>query len=331
MALLLRQAEIERLLTFKDAIHAVEEISELEFKKQVDMPSRLNSETKKGWFRVMPAIIDGDRDDWKLMGLKAMNLIKGEGLRYMILLLSGKTGELLSMLDAAVITQIRTGAATAVAAKYMAPQKVRKIGIVGSGFEARGQLLAVNEVIDFEEAAVFSPNQANCEKYAREMSEKVGKPVVSVGSSKDAIQDAEVVILATKTVNPVISGEYISKGCTILSIGSTRLDLRELDDYSFLVGSKILVDHKEQVIEESADVQSALKLQYISDDDFVEMQQVVGERKSLRTNSDEILIYKSVGTALQDLAVAKLVYEKALQQSAGQRIEDFPYLKSFKK
>ena len=331
LTLLLRHEDVETLLTFKDAIKAVEKISELEYLNQVDMPNRLNSETKSGWFRVMPAVVDGVDDDWKLMGLKAMNLIKGQGLRYMILLLSGKTGELLAAVDAAVITQMRTGAATAVAAKFMAPKKVRKIGVIGSGFEARGQLLAVNEVLDFEEAVVFSPNQANCERYAREMSDKLGKPVVSAGSSKDAIHDAEVVILATKTSKPVIDGQYLMNGCTILSIGSTRLDLRELDDYSFLLGSKILVDHKEQVIDESADVQSALKLKYITEQDFVEMKQVVGEGKTLRTNDKEILIYKSVGTALQDLAVAKIVYETALAQNYGQHIEGFPYLKSMKK
>jgi ornithine cyclodeaminase/alanine dehydrogenase-like protein (mu-crystallin family) len=325
---LLTHEQLDQLLTFRHAIEAVESVSMLEYKQQVKMPVRMNSDLPTGWFRVMPAAIHGD-DDWNVMGLKVMNLIKGVGLRYMILLFSGKTGELLAVMDAAKITQMRTGGATAVAAKYMSGKNIKRIGVIGSGFEARGQLLAVNEVITFKTVFVFSPNPENRKRYADEMQKVLGKEVRPVDSAEEAVRDSEILILATKTDRPVIDGDWIPSGCTVLSIGSTRLDLRELDDRSFARASKLLVDHKEQVCQESADVRSALDKQLFSKDNIIEMKDVVGKQQHLRQSNTEILIYKSVGTALQDIALAKIAYQTAVEQNIGQSLGPFPYLKGF--
>lgn len=247
----------------------------------------------------------------------------------MIMLMSAHNGELLSVMDAALITQIRTGAATAVAAKYMAPAKVRQIGVIGSGFEARGQLLALHEVIDFERVHVYSPNPANRAKYAEEMSAQLGKPVIAVDSAEQAVATAEISVLATKTAEPVVNGDWFPAGATILSIGSTRTDLRELDERSFARSSQVLVDHKEQVIDESADVQAALRSGSLAQSSMIEMHEVIGKGQSLRKREDEILIYKSVGTALQDLAVSVEVYRNAKANGIGIDVGEFPMLKSF--
>lgn len=326
VTLVLREADVRELLTYSDAIECIRQVARAEYLGNTEMPSRHNLSTSRGWFRVMPAAIR-NTEGMNIYGLKVMNLTAGKGLRYVIHLYSGDTGELLCIMDAATITQIRTGSATALAGTLLTAKREVSVGLIGSGFEARGQLSALSQVFSITECKVYSPNAGNRLRFADEMSSKTGIPITPVASAEDAVRGMEVVVLATKSTDPVISGEWIARGATVLSIGSTRLDLRELDDKTLERAAGLLVDHCEQVCAESADVKSALDRGLLSKDDITELSVAVGTGTQVRTSEEDILVYKSVGTALQDLAVAYHVFTTAQLRQMGSQLDEFPYLK----
>lgn len=319
---------MQQLLTPELAVSAIDSALALEADNKTVLPARLNVEFNTGWLRMMPGAFQ-TLDEWGVMGCKVMNLDKKRGLHYLILLYSIHTGELLAMLDGAYITQIRTGAVSAVVAKKVVRNKVDRVGIIGTGYEARGQLITAHSVFPIRKVKVFSRNEQNRLEYAKEMSNLLNIEVEPVASAEEAVGNQYLIIMATKSAQPVIDGDAINKDAVVLSIGSTRLDLRELDMKAFIRASWVIVDNKEQVIGESADIQEALNQGVLNEEQFVESYEL--DRVQLvKNNNRDLIIFKSSGTALQDLSVAFKVYNAAKEQGIGMNVGEFPYLKKFK-
>ena len=168
---------------------------------RVVLPMRANLATSNGFFRVMPCVMrDGGR-----MGIKIFNGSVEQGVRYIILIYDEKSGELLCLMDAAYLTGARTGATTGVATRYQARADAHTVGIIGAGLEARTNFEAVCAVRDITHAKVFSPTPAKRERYAADMSAKVGVKIEAVATPQAAVKGTDIVVVATKPASPTSS------------------------------------------------------------------------------------------------------------------------------
>jgi alanine dehydrogenase len=306
------------------ALQAMQDCFAAEARGATKLPHRIDTPSGKGFLRVMPAVFDD------VMGLKIMTLVEGLGNRYLVLLYEVATGELLAMFDADELTRLRTAAVTALAGKAMCPVPPSRIGMIGSGFEAVGHLRMFAHLWPLEEVAVFSPNSARREQFAATMSEELGIRVVAASSADEAIANQACVILATKAKDPVIDGNALSPETVVLSIGSTRLDLRELDDRSMQRAVVVVVDGAKAVIAESADVASALKAGILEESALLELAAISAGAAVPRTSqARDLLLFKSVGTALQDLAMARALYRDPAIRAGGSDIGEVSGLKPF--
>lgn len=214
-----------------------------------------------------------------------------------ILLFDPKTGEPIAMIDGRLITEMRTAAASAVATRLLARPESSVLGILGSGVQARSHLEALRLVRDFREVRVWSPRNA------RVFAEANG--ILCADSAEAAIRGADVVVVATASITPVLHGEWLSAGMHINAVGACRPDWRELDD-EVVATSKTFVDSIEAASIESGDVIAAQNVNG-------EIGEVIVGKKAGRQSKDEITLYKSLGIAVEDVAAADLAYRRALE------------------
>lgn len=306
------------------ALRAMEASFDAEAAGKVTVPKRVDTRTGHGFLRVMPAIL-GD-----VMGLKVMTLVEGLGTRYVVLLYDVASGALLAIFDADELTRLRTAAVTALAARALVGQPPRRLGMIGTGFEAEAQVRAVASLWPGCQVAVYSPTQANRERFAEHATHTLDRPVTAAPSAADAVAGAEVVLLATKSKQPVLDGATIARGAIVLSIGATRPDLRELDTSTFERAGTVVGDDPAQLASESGDIAEAFKAGVLGPERVVALAAVRGDPALVRTDATrDLVVFKSVGTALQDLAIARAVHEAAAGRGLGTDLGEVTRLKAF--
>jgi ornithine cyclodeaminase/alanine dehydrogenase len=286
------------------------------------IPPRLDVDLPRGFLRVMPGAVG------ELMGLKVMTLVRGVGNRYLLLVYSQLTGELLALLDADEVTRLRTAGVTAVAAGVLQPQPQQNLALIGSGFEATTHLQAMARLWPLQSVAVYSPNTERCEAFARRQSEELGVTVEAVGSSTEALTSAHTVVLATKATEPVIDGHDLQSESVVLSIGSTRPDLRELDRSTFDRAAVVAVDDVSSVLRESGDVIDAVEHRAITRRHLVSIGNAMASSGALeRSRPRDLLVFKSIGTAVQDLTLAGELITAARTLGLGRELGELTRLK----
>jgi ornithine cyclodeaminase/alanine dehydrogenase-like protein (mu-crystallin family) len=220
-----------------------------------------------------------------------------------ILLLKPETGEPLVTMDGRLITEVRTAAVSAVATQHLASPDASVLAIIGSGVQAHSHLEALRLVRNFREVRVWSPRRAAA--FAKEHG------VRGATSAEEAVRGADVVVTATTSPTPVLSGGWLSPGVHINAVGAPRPDWRELDD-EVLERSRVYVDSREAALKESGDVIAAGEI-------FAEIGEVVSGAKPGRRSAEEITLFKSLGLAVEDVATAELVHHKALDGAPGRQ------------
>jgi ornithine cyclodeaminase/alanine dehydrogenase-like protein (mu-crystallin family) len=245
-----------------------------------------------------------------------------------VLVYSQPTGELIAMLDASEVTRWRTAATTAVAGEMLAPDGSTVLGLVGTGFEAEGHLRLFAELWPLEEVAVYSRSAARRDAFAARMSTELGTNVRAVDSPTAAIAAGPVSVLATKSTEPVVDGDDFPSGAVVLSIGSTRPDLRELDHATMRRGAILLVDDAVQVCRESGDIMDALASGALHSEHVVPMA-AVDSAPVPTVDGRDLLLFKSVGTAVHDLALALAVLDAARKSGRGRDLGELTQLKPF--
>ncbi|HET8672435.1 MAG TPA: ornithine cyclodeaminase family protein, partial [Thermoleophilaceae bacterium] len=324
MSLYLGSEDVRALASQDVLMDAARAAVQAEREGAVVMPPRLDVDLPTGFLRVMPAAMG------EVMGVKVMTLVKGLGNRYLLLLYSQPSGELLALLDADEITHLRTAATTALAGEMLAPDGTSRLGLLGSGFEAESHLRLFARVWPLEQVLVYSPTMERRQAFAARMSEELGVSVVAVDRAEDAVAGAKVSVLATKATAPVVHGSAFPAGAVVLSIGSTRPDLRELDRHTLGRAGALLVDDAKQVRLESGDVIDALGCGALASEHIVSMADVDGDCGRLRAGgARDLLAFKSVGTAVQDLALAKSAFAAAQAQGRGRELGELTSLKAF--
>lgn len=287
------------------------------------LPPRQDVRLDTGLLRVMPAALKD------VMGLKVMTLVKGLGTRYLLLVYDRATSALVGLLDAEEITKLRTAATTALAAQILQPEPQRELGLVGTGFEAGGHLSAFADLWPLESVRVFSPSHERREAFAERASARLGIDVRATDSAGAACAFGSTVVLATKSETPVVVGADFPPGHVVLSIGSTRPDLRELDRATLARTAALLVDDPVQVGLESGDIIDALGSGALTPEHVVGMGQALDADPPERSAARDLLTFKSVGTALQDLALATAALDAAARAGVGRELGELTRLKPF--
>lgn len=236
------------------------------------------------------------------------------GATFLVALFDAETTALLATIDANRLGQIRTGAATGVATKYLAREDAATVGLYGSGFQAETQLEAVAAVRPIERARVYSPTPEHREAFAHKMSERLGLRVEAVDSGRAAAEDAAILITATKAREPVLLGDWLEPGCHINAAGSNHAKRREIDRAVITRCDFLCADSVEEARIESGDLIQAVDEGVIAWGRVAEFSGVVGGRTAGRKSAETVTLFESQGLALQDLAAAEHVYRK-LQQS----------------
>ncbi len=321
MVLLLKHEDVLQSVSMDDAIVAMESGFKEEGEGGALLPQRINVKAGAGWFRVGPVVLQNS--GW--VGFKAMNLAPGHGLRYQVHLYKIETGELLSIMDAQFLTTLRTGATSAVATRRLKKTKPCVVALLGSGAEAYAQLDAMRAAGFVKSARVFSPTEANRQRLAKSFRRLHGMDIVDVPSAEAAVDGAEIVLAAVKSSNTVLLGRWLKPGMHINSVGTARRDQREIDIETFTRSDVIVVDTKEGVFNEAGDAFAARDS--IQADNVSELSSVVVGAAGGRTRDDQITLFKSVGTGIQDIALAAVIYRQAKERKIGTNIGDFPYLK----
>jgi ornithine cyclodeaminase/alanine dehydrogenase-like protein (mu-crystallin family) len=315
---LLREADVENLLTMDMALDAVEDALRQMARGRTMNNPRTHVNTLDGSLAIMSAAML----DNGVMGLKAYTVFKA-GARFVVLLYDGRTGGLLALIEANKLGQMRTGAASGVATKYMARPDSRTVGIFGTGWQARSQLSAVCAVRPIEKVVVFGRNQEKRLAFCREMTSVLHTEVVPAERAEDVITGVDIIVTATRARDPLFDGRRLESGVHINAIGANSLIRREVDEETLARSSAIVVDSKDQAKIECGEFLPAVEKGKLRWEAVRELADVVAGIIPGRAGRDEITFFKSLGLALEDVAAAKKVYERAMSEKLGERLSIF--------
>lgn len=240
--------------------------------------------------------------------------------RFFVFLSDNRTGDLLAIVEANRLGQLRTGAATGVATSFMARPDAAIVGVIGSGFQARTQLEAVSRVRDLSAVRVYSPNRERRNAYATEMFERLGLEVTPVESAQTSVEGADIVVTITSSRTPVLLGEWLEPGMHVNAVGGADPYVTELDDAAVQRADLIVVDDRAQAKIESGELMMTTGRGLVLWERMVELWELVSGRASGRHRPEDVTLFKSLGMALWDIAAAKAVYDRAVAEGAGREI-----------
>jgi ornithine cyclodeaminase/alanine dehydrogenase len=316
--LLLTRSEVAALFTIEECIAAVEEVFRLQGEGQTATPGVLGIKARDGGFHIKAGLLDLSKTyfvakananfphNMKRFGLP---LIQG-----IIVLCDGENGYPLALMDSTEITILRTGAATAVAAKYLARRDAKVATICGCGNQGKVSLRAIMKVRRLERVYAFDHVSAQAERFASELSTELGIEVTVAGDLSKAVHQSDVCVTCTPSRQYFLTCESVGAGTFVAGVGADNEHKQELDP-SLMQKSKIVVDLLEQCIL-IGDLHHAIEQGFVTREDVhAELGEVVAGRKQGRTSDEEIIVFDSTGMALQDVIAAATVYERAV--SAG--------------
>jgi alanine dehydrogenase len=319
--LLLTRRNVAELLTIEECIVAVERAFKLHGEGKAAPPGILGLHAREGGFHIKAGILELERPYFaaKLNANFPQNM-KRSGLptiQGVIALCNAENGYFLALMDSIEITILRTGAATAVAAKYLARQDSKVATICGCGNQGRISLKAVATILDLEKVFAYDNNSEQAKRFARELSPMLGIKVEAVGDLGNHVRQSDICMTCTPSRQPFLKKEWITPGTFVAAVGADSEEKQELDPALFS-RNKVVVDLVEQCAT-IGELHHAIAAGYITNKEQVhaELGEIVAGFKSGRTTSEEIIIFDSTGMALQDVIAAALVYEKAVNASVG--------------
>jgi len=252
-------------------------------------------------------------------GFKTYTVASGV-YRFFVYLYDSESSDLLAIIEANRMGQIRTGAATGVATNLMARANATDVGILGSGSQAPTQLEAVCQVRAIHRVRVYSPTFVNRERFANDMSQRLGVEVLPVESPRHAVDGADIVVTITSSREPVLEGAWLSQGMHVAAVGGADPYVRELDDEAVQRADLIVVDDLAQAKIESGELMMPASRGLVLWEQMRELWQVVSGEVAGRDSDDDVTLFKSLGMGLWDIAAARVVYDNAVASDAGRRL-----------
>ncbi len=312
MAIFLTETDVEKLLTMDDALRCVEDALRDFGNGDAQNRPRQRVRTPNGVMHLMP----GAWFTRGFMGFKAYASFRG-GTRFYFHLYDANTGEYRAIMQANRLGQMRTGAASGVATKFLARRDAKTVGIIGTGWQAETQLQAVCAVRAFERIKCFSRDETRRKNFAEKMMTLLNVRVDAVDSARDAIVESDVVIAITTAAQPVVNGEWLHAGAHVNAAGGNWAARREVDTETVKRAHARFADSVEQAKFEAGDLIQAVHENVMGWHQVQELSALVSGRAVGRAGDDDITLFKSCGIALEDVAVGALVYERARQEKIG--------------
>ena len=308
MPLYIKEEDVDELVDVKDAIAALEESFRYWRCDGTDNLPRQRLPLPERAFNLMAA----SSQELDICGHKAY-----VGGCHHVTLYSIKEKRLLAVIEAGRLGAIRTGAASGVATKYLARDDASVAGIVGTGRQARTQLLAIAAVRPLRTIRVFGRDAERRQAFAGEMAEILSCHVEASETAEACVRDAHIVVAATKSSEPVVFGEWLAPGCHVNAIGANGYARRELDDAAVLHAALVATDDLDQAQTEARELIDLTRDGKLDWDHVVELGALVQKTHPGRGSDSDITLFKSLGIALEDIAFGKVIYDKALAAGRG--------------
>ena len=320
--LILDSEQIRELLPMRDCIELMADALSALARDEIFQPLRtiIRPPQARGLLGLMSAYRTGEQGAF---GLKAItvfpeNPAQGKDAHQgAVLLFSRETGELLALMNASEITAIRTAAVSAVATRLLAREDAGRLAIIGAGVQARTHLAALALVRSIKDVRVVARTFEHAVGLMREMQPKFEFPIEAVRTNEEAVRDADLIVTATSSLEPVIKREWVSDGAHINAIGTHSPNSREIDSAT-MGAARIFVDRRESALNEAGDYLLAAK------EGLVRPESILGEIGELlvgsqqgRTSATQITLFKSLGLAIEDVACANYLYQKARSENVS--------------
>ncbi len=321
---LLSKSDIEQVITEKDVVEIVEKTYKGYGEGKVINPTKVSldlGETAQwppyqAYMNAMPAYVGWlDSAGLKWAGGFFSNI--KQGLPYisaMILLINPRNGQFRVAMEGAHITNMRTGAQSAVALKYLTDKKSIRIGLYGAGMQGHYQTMAISELFNIEELKVYDIKREASEKFARDMKDRVTGNIIIVDSPEEAA-DGDAVICVTQSKDKFVKNSWVKPGTVVLALGS----FQECEDAFILAADKIIVDHIGQTLHRGALKELNAKGEITEKNIYATIGEIVAGKKKGRTSDSERILCVPIGTGALDVAVATVAYQRALEKGLGSK------------
>jgi len=332
--LLLRETDVRALLSMEALIPLMEEALRAYSTGGVAQPVRLAMvvEPHAGYLGLMPAHLRAGRPGPgpgipETMGAKAVTFYPRNAARDLpthlavVLLWDSATGELLSMMDGRLITEMRTAATSAAATRALARKDAGILAMLGAGVQARSHLEAMRAARPLRQVRVWSRTPSRVQRFLTDMQPHASAPMTACASAEEAVRGAEVIVTATSASAPVLRGAWLAEGAHINAVGAPRPDWRELDTEA-VRRARVYVDSRAGALLESGDLLLPIQEGAIGRAHIVgEIGEVLAGTMAGRTSARDITLFKSLGMAVEDVATAHYVYTRARERGVGQEID----------
>lgn len=318
--LLIRGHELEELLKPEVLIPEIEQAFIKFSRNETVTPSRTVMWVEGNWWGVMQSYVPGYGVGVKVVSLIPQNPSRGlPTIQAVVTLFDGVTGTPVAVVEGGILTALRTGAASAVSVKHMAPREMGPVGIIGTGVQARQQLRFIASVYRTDDVIIYDV-RGEAMKSFRTWAEDMGFRVAEASSHEDLVRRSKIIVEASTTREPVILGKWLTRDQHVVSIGAHARDHRALDDDAIVKFGKVVVDSRRAVLEETGDIRIPVERGIIRLDDVAELGEVASGARGGREGY-ELTLFKSVGLAIQDVCAAALAYRLAKSRSLGTEVE----------
>ncbi len=315
MALFLSEKDVEELLTMPLVIEAVEAAHrELSSGQACDVP-RQRTRLPQTTLHVLQGALPG----LDAIGYKAYTSNRS-GVRFLVYLYSASTGRLRAVVEADRLGMMRTGAASAVATRWLARPDAQVAGVFGAGWQAEGHIEAIAAVCPLRRVKVYARRSERLLTFCARLSERLGIEIAAAASPEDAVRDSDIVSTVTTSATPLFDADWLSPGTHINAAGSNSLIRRELGEDVLKRCSPIVVDSIETALREAGDLLPWLEKGRLQARQLLELGDVICGRQTGRSASAEITLFESQGMAIQDLAVAVRLEALARERGVGSEL-----------
>ncbi|MGE0405091.1 MAG: ornithine cyclodeaminase family protein [Candidatus Korobacteraceae bacterium] len=323
--LLLTRSEIRQLMPFSAYLPVIEEAFRLYATGRALHPGLLHIDSIDGEFHIKAGGLELNR---RYFALKSNGGFFGNAERHglpniqgLIVLADGSTGSPLAVMDSGEITMKRTGAAAAVAARYLARPESSRVTICGCGVQGQVQLEAMQAAFPLQAAFAYDVDHTKAQAFAREMSSRLGTEVQAVHDLPAALRQTDICVTCTPSRKFYVAKNDIAPGTFVAAMGADSPEKQELDP-ELLKSSKVVVDLLEQCAQ-VGELHHAIDAGMSAKAVHAELGEIIAGRKPGRTSEQEIIVFDATGTALQDVAAAAAVYEEAVRLRVGTYIDFF--------
>jgi alanine dehydrogenase len=311
----LTEDEVSRLATMDLALEAVGAAFRKLGCDEAENLSRRRCQTDQVMLHLLPAAAK----TLGAIGFKAYTTTK-EGARFHVMLFDARTGAMNAIVEADLLGQFRTGAATGIATRKLARPDAAAVGCIGTGKQARTQLLAVSKVRRLRSIRVYGRNEARRNDFASRIAAETGVEAIPVASAEEAVKDQDIVITATSAREPVLQGAWLAEGAHVNLIGSNFLTKSESDVEVFRRATLVTVDSKEQAKLEAGDFVAPISAGVLKWADVLDLAPVLVGKYPGRESPLDITLFKSLGLGIEDVALAVRIVELARKHGLGRDI-----------